>query len=51
MKLTKEEFRERVLYELEERKKQQELIDEEVEFYFRKKISKYKRSKLNRKKR
>lgn len=51
MKLTKEEFRERLLYDLNERKKQKQLMEEDIEFYFRKKITKYRRAKMNRKKR
>lgn len=51
MKMTKEEFVERLLMDLNERKKQKELLAEEIDFYFRKKITKYNRAKLNRKKR
>lgn len=49
MKMTKEEFVTRLLYDLNERKKQQSEIEKDVDFYFRRKITKYMRRKLNKK--
>lgn len=51
MKLTKEEFVTRVLLDLDKRKKQKHELDKDVDFYFRKKITKCVRAKMNRKKR
>lgn len=51
MKMTKEEFRERVLLDLQERKKLKDELKKDVEYYFTRKIKKYARIKMNKKKR
>ena len=51
MKMTKEEFRERVLLDLQERKKLKDEQEKEVDLYFVRKIKKYARIKMNKKKR
>ena len=51
MKLTKEEFRERMLLDLQERKRIKHEQEEQVADYFRRKIKKYARIKMNKKKR
>lgn len=51
MKLTKEEFVTRVLDDLNRRKKQKEIAENDIEFYYRRKFNKYYRARLNRKKR
>lgn len=49
MKMTKEEFRERLLRDLARRKKYRDFIEDDIDFYFRGKITKYIRRKMNQK--
>ena len=51
MKMTKEEFRERMLLDLQERKRIKHEQEEEIADYFRRKIKRYARIKMNKKKR
>lgn len=51
MKMTKEEFRERMILDLQERKKLKDEQKKEIAYYFTRKIKKYARIKMNKKKR